>query len=73
MIIEVKVTARAKTRDVRRDAAGHYRIRTTKAREGGKANDDVVDILSEHFGVPKSSIYIKSGHTSSRKIIEILA
>jgi len=38
----------------------------------GEANKEIIQKLSKHFQIPTSSIQIKTGHTSKRKIIEIL-
>ncbi|MDD5731619.1 MAG: DUF167 domain-containing protein [Patescibacteria group bacterium] len=37
----------------------------------GKANKELINILSEHFDVPKSKISILSGEKSRNKIVEI--
>jgi len=37
----------------------------------GKANKELINILSEHFDVPKSKISIISGEKSRNKIVEI--
>lgn len=37
----------------------------------GAANDGVIKLLSDHFGVPKSRIDIVRGHTSRSKLIEV--
>ncbi len=37
----------------------------------GEANKEIIKKLSKHFQIPVSSIQIKSGHKSIRKIIEI--
>lgn len=37
----------------------------------GAANDGVIKLLSEHFGVPKSRITILRGHTSRSKLVEV--
>lgn len=37
----------------------------------GEANREIIKKLAKHFGVPSTSIIIKSGHKSSKKIIEI--
>ncbi|MDO7868823.1 DUF167 domain-containing protein [Nocardioides jiangxiensis] len=37
----------------------------------GAANDGVVKLLSDHFGVPKSRITIVRGHTSRSKLVEV--
>lgn len=73
MIIRVHVKARARRRSIVKKEDGTYRIETTEAPESGKANDDVVDIVAEHFSVAKSCVQLKKGHTSPRKIIEIMA
>lgn len=37
----------------------------------GKANDALVRVLAEHFGVSKSRVTIVHGHASRTKIVEI--
>ena len=37
----------------------------------GEANKEIIKKLSKHFGIPTSSVKIKSGHKSKQKIIEI--
>ena len=37
----------------------------------GKANEAVIEAMSEHLGVPKSRISLVTGQTSSRKVLEI--
>jgi uncharacterized protein YggU (UPF0235/DUF167 family) len=37
----------------------------------GAANEAVIKVLSEHFGVPKSRIDIVRGHASRSKLIEV--
>ncbi len=37
----------------------------------GEANKENIKKLSKHFQIPASSIQIKSGHKSKRKIVEI--
>jgi len=50
---------------------GSYRVRVKARPKEGKANDALVEVLSRHFGIPKASVIIRSGHTSRRKIVEI--
>ena len=37
----------------------------------GAANDGVVRVLAEHFGVPKSAVQIVRGRTSRSKLVEV--
>ncbi len=39
----------------------------------GKANTALIELLAEHFGVPKTSVTIVRGHTSRNKIVEVTA
>ena len=39
--------------------------------EDGRANEAVIELLAEHFDVPKGSLRIVRGHTSRQKVIEI--
>ncbi len=38
----------------------------------GKANQAVVDLLAQHFGVPKSRVVIVRGQSSRAKLVRIL-
>lgn len=40
--------------------------------EDGAANAQLVEVLAAHFGVAKSAVSIKSGHTGRIKIVQIL-
>ena len=70
-LIEVKVQPRAKRREVVADAAGGLTVRVLAAPERGKANDEVRELLAEHFGVPASKVRIVRGETSRRKLVAI--
>ena len=37
----------------------------------GAANEGVVRLLAEHFGVPKSRVGIVRGHTSRTKLVDV--
>ncbi len=37
----------------------------------GRANDELIHVLAEKYGVPKSRIRIKSGLGSRNKVVEI--
>lgn len=50
---------------------GALKIAITAAPEKGKANKAIVNLLSRLLKIPKNSIKIVSGETSSRKIIAI--
>jgi len=72
-IITVKVRAKARERSITEAPDGTYKIKTTVAPEKGKANADVVEILAEHLGIPRSRIVLMTGETSSTKRFKIIA
>lgn len=54
------------------DADSPYRIHISSKPVDGKANDELIRLLAEHFKVAKSSISVYKGYTSRRKIIDII-
>lgn len=70
MRIQVKVKARAKGNKVERVSDTQYKIRVKAVPENGKANQAVIEVLSEYLKLPKSRLEIISGHTSANKVIE---
>lgn len=58
------------------DVAGLHgdalKIRLAAPPVDGKANEALIKFLAERFRLPKSSITLKSGHTSRRKVLEII-
>ena len=69
-IFNVRVTPHAKQNKVVENG-DVLRVYTTTAPEKGKANNAVVDLLSDYFKVPKSRIKILKGDTSRDKVIAI--
>jgi uncharacterized protein YggU (UPF0235/DUF167 family) len=47
------------------------KVRVTAAPEGGKANAAIEAIVAEGLGLPRRSVRIVAGKTSSRKIVEV--
>jgi uncharacterized protein (TIGR00251 family) len=71
MTIEVKVKPKSSQEGIKDLGNGKFEIRVNEAPEDGKANERVIELLSEYFKVPKSSIKIKYGQTSKNKVIVI--
>ena len=71
MKIQVKVKARAKQERVEKIAEGEYKVWVRAVPEKGKANEAVIEVLSEFLDAPKSSISLVSGQTSSQKVFEV--
>jgi uncharacterized protein (TIGR00251 family) len=71
MTIEVKVKPKSSQEGIKDLGNGKFEVRVNEVPEGGKANERVIELLSEYFKVPKSSIKIKYGQTSKNKVIVI--
>lgn len=51
---------------------GVYEVKVDERAIGGRANKRLVEILSNHFKVPKSRIFIISGAKSRDKTLELI-
>ena len=49
------------------------KIRLAAPPVDGKANVALIDFIAERLGLPKSTVSLKSGQTSRRKVLEIAA
>ena len=70
MRINVRVIPRAKINRVEIQPDGTVRVHTTTAPTDGKATADVIKMLAQHYGVPKTSIKLIRGDTSRDKVFE---
>ena len=72
MRIYVKVIPRSSKNEITKISEGEYKVKLTAAPIDNKANKMLLDILAEHFDVPKSSLQIIGGKSTRKKIVEIL-
>jgi len=70
MTIEVVVKTNSKESKVVIKGNVYYVYTKSPAREG-KANKEVLKLLSKYFDLPKSYFFIKQGFKYRRKIIQI--
>lgn len=69
--VNVKVNPKARLNRVEDDGAGGFTVWTTAAPDKGQANDAVVNALADHLGISKSSVRLKRGATSRKKVFVI--
>jgi uncharacterized protein (TIGR00251 family) len=70
MKIQVKVKPNSRTEELSRE--GDSFIATVKEPpKEGKANQAVIKLLAQHFGVSQSQVRILSGFRSRNKVIEV--
>jgi uncharacterized protein (TIGR00251 family) len=72
MRLEVKVKPNSKTTQVVQNGDGSLTVRVTSRPIEGKANAQVIELLSEYFHRPKRTISIVAGSKSKLKIVQIL-
>lgn len=71
MKIQVKVKPNSRTEAVSQEG-GTFTVKVKEPPRDGKANQAVIKLLAEHFGVPKSQVTIVSGFNSRNKVIEVI-
>lgn len=67
----VKVITNASKDEINVIDSVNIKMHITKTPEKGKANKQVIKLLSKHFKCSKSNIEIMSGEMSSHKVVEI--
>ena len=71
MQLKVKVKPNSKQQKIIDEVDGSLTIHLKSPPVDGKANEELIKVLSKKFNVPKSYIRIKSGTSSRQKLIEI--
>jgi len=70
MKIRVKLKPSSKTEEVSQEGDS-FIVKVKEPPKEGKANQAVIKLLAEHFGVPQSQVRILSGFRSRNKVIEV--
>jgi uncharacterized protein (TIGR00251 family) len=70
MKIQVKVKPNSKSEELSQEGDS-FIIKVKEPPKEGKANQAVIKLLAEHFGVPQSQVRILSGFKSKNKVIEV--
>ena len=70
MRVEVTVKLHAKEARVE-EREGGLDVRLTVPPEGGRANEELIELLADHFEVSKHSVEIVRGHASRKKVVDI--
>ncbi len=73
MLISVRVTPNARLPSVTEVGEARFEVKVDAKAEGGRANKRLVEIMSEHLGVPKSRIVIVRGARTREKVLAVLS
>jgi len=71
MRIYVKVSPRSSKNEIVKISEGEYKVKLTAPPVDNQANEMLVKLMAEYFGVSKSNIKILSGKTAKIKLLEI--
>lgn len=69
--LEIKVTPQSGKQHIIHDKSGTIKCFLKSAPEGGKANNELIKMLSKMLSVPQEQITILQGVTSRKKLIKI--
>ena len=70
MKIKIRVIPNAKKVEIKKEN-DYLKIKLKSKPENGKANKELIEILSEYFNISKVKIRILSGLKSRNKVVEI--
>ena len=69
--IQLKVKPNSRTRSLEPSTEGPWLARLKSPPVDGKANEELVALLADHFNCPKAAVTIKSGAGSRLKLVTI--
>ena len=72
MLIKVKVFPNSKKQEIIKKSEDSFEIKVKAKPIKGKANEEVIKILSLYFKVPESKIRVIKGFRQQNKIFKIL-
>jgi uncharacterized protein len=73
LILQVKVKPRARTSSLVQAPDGTWLARLKSPPVDGKANEELVALVAEHFRCRKSAVAIKAGASGRTKLVKIEA
>jgi uncharacterized protein len=71
IVIDVKVDPRSSKKEIAGVSEGHLKVRLTAPPVGGAANEQLIEVLSDHFGIRKSDVIILRGEKSRYKRVKL--
>jgi uncharacterized protein (TIGR00251 family) len=72
MLVRVHVTPNAREARVTKIDEAVFEVKVDAKAMDGRANKRLIEILAEHFGLPKSKIAIVSGAKSRDKVLQVV-
>lgn len=73
MIIKVRVHTNSKSQKILKGNNEIFEIYTNQRPVEGKANEEIIKMVAEYFGIKTNQVFIESGKKSKEKTIEIMS
>jgi uncharacterized protein len=73
LILQVKVKPRAKVSVLERMPDGTWIAKLKSPPVDGKANEELVGLVAEHFQCRKSAVHIRAGASGRTKLVQVEA
>lgn len=67
----MKVTAGAKRESLEKKSEDHFEVSIREKAERNEANTRVLELVAEHFKVPKNKVRIVNGHHHPSKLLVV--
>lgn len=72
MLLNIRVLPRSSRNEIVGEmVGGALKVKLTAAPVDGKANEALIELLSEHFNVPKNKIAIRKGLRGKNKVVDV--
>ena len=71
MVLQVKVKPRARVSSLEQNPDGTWLARLKAAPVDGKANEELVALVAEHFNCRRSAVTIKAGTSGRMKLVKV--
>ncbi len=69
--LNIKVVPRSSRQKLIKIDKHHYRAKLVSPAKKGRANQELIKLLAEHFDVSPWLVSIVNGHTSAQKLVKI--
>ena len=70
-VLQVRVKPRSKAAELTQSTDGTWIARLKSPPVDGKANEELITLVAERFGVRKSDVTIKSGASGRMKLVKV--
>lgn len=70
-VLRVKVKPNARVSSLAQAADGSWTAQLKSPPMEGKANQELIALVAQHFGCAKSAVFIKSGASGRLKLVQV--